>query len=126
MKFGGSGQGDGEFFRPTSVAVDKDGHIYVTDFKNDRLQVFDSQGNFVTKLLGEATLSKWGRQRVELEPMMVKGRELAQGLEEREKLFHGPIGVEVDDEGRVFVIECSRQRMQVFKKQGAIYDGGPL
>ena len=126
MKFGGSGQADGEFFRPTSVAVDKDGLIYVTDFKNDRLQVFDSQGNFVTKLLGEATLSKWGRQRVELEPMMVKGRELAQGLEEREKLFHGPIGVEVDEDGRVFVIECSRQRMQVFKKQGAIYDGGPL
>ena len=126
MKFGTSGQGDGEFDRPTGVAVDKDGVIYVTDFKNDRLQVFDADGGFITKLTGEATLSKWGRERVALDPSMVRGRERAQGLQEREKLFHGPIAVEVDDEGRVFVVECSRQRLQVFCKQSAIFSGGPL
>ena len=126
MKFGTSGQGDGEFDRPTGVAVDKDGIIYVTDFKNDRLQVFDADGSFITKLTGEATLSKWGRERVALDPSMVRGRERAQGLQEREKLFHGPIAVEVDDEGRVFVVECSRQRLQVFRKQSPIYSGGPL
>ena len=126
MKFGASGQDDGEFNRPTGVAVDQDGIIYVTDFKNDRLQVFDADGIFITKLTGEATLSKWGRERVELDPTMLRGREIAQGLEEREKLFQGPIAVEVDDEGRVFVVECSRQRLQVFRKQSAIYNGGPL
>ncbi|HIN06657.1 MAG TPA: 6-bladed beta-propeller [Dehalococcoidia bacterium] len=126
MKFGSSGQGDGEFFRPTSIAVDNDGIIYVTDFKNDRLQVFDADGGFVTKLLGEATLSKWGRQRVELEPAMVRGREMAQGLEERERQFQVPIAVEVDDDGRVFVVETARQRVQVFRKQSAIFSGGPL
>ncbi|MCH7605972.1 MAG: hypothetical protein IH962_02345, partial [Chloroflexi bacterium] len=91
-----------------------------------RLQVFDADGSFITKLMGEATLSKWGRERVELDPTMVRGREMAQGLEEREKLFQGPIAVEVDDEGRVFVVEVSRQRIQVFRKQTAIYRGGPL
>ena len=126
MKFGASGQGDGEFNRPTGVAVDKDGIIYVTDFKNDCLQVFDADGAFITKLTGEATLSKWGRERVELDPSMVRSRERAQGLEEREKLFQGPIAVEVDDEGRVFVVECSRQRLQVFRKQSPRYSGGPL
>ena len=126
MKLGTSGQGDGEFNRPTGAAVDKEGLIYVTDFKNDRLQVFDAHGAFITKLTGEATLSKWGRQRVELDPTLVRGREMAQGLEEREKQFHGPIAVEVDDEGRVFVVECSRQRLQVFRKQKAIFNGGPL
>jgi DNA-binding beta-propeller fold protein YncE len=126
MKFGTSGQGDGEFNRPTGVAVDKEGLIYVSDFKNDRLQVFNAHGAFITKLTGEATLSKWGRQRVELDPTLLRGREMAQGLEEREKQFHGPIAVEVDDEGRVFVVECSRQRLQVFRKQKAIFNGGPL
>ena len=126
MKFGASGQGDGEFYRPTGIAVDKDGLIYVTDFKNDRLQVFDADGGFITKLMGEATLSKWGRQRVELEPAMVRGRQMAPGLEEREKQFHGPIAVEVDDEGRIFVVETSRQRIQVFRKQSPIFSGGPL
>ena len=126
LKFGASGQGDGEFNRPTGVAVDKDGTIYVTDFKNDRLQVFDADGSFITKLAGEATLSKWGRERVELDPVMMKGRARAQGLEEREKPFQGPIAVDVDDENRVFVVECARHRLQVFRKQSAIFYGGPV
>ena len=126
MKFGSSGQGDGEFYRPTGVAVDKEGIIYVTDFKNDRLQVFDADGGFITKLTGEATLSKWGRERLELDPGMMRGRTRAQGLKEREKQFNGPIAVEADDEGRVFVVETSRQRLQVFQKQVANFHGGPL
>jgi len=126
LQFGTSGQGDGEFNRPTGVAVDKDGTIYVTDFKNDRLQVFDADGSFITKLAGEATLSKWGRERVELDPVMVKGRLRAQGLEEREKPFQGPIAVDVDEENRIFVVECPRHRVQVFYKQSAIFSGGPV
>ena len=126
MKFGTSGQGDGEFNRPTGIAVDKDGTIYVTDFKNDRLQVFDADGSFITKLTGEATLSKWGKERVELDPFAVKSREIAQGLHKREKAFQGPIAVEVDDEGRVFVVEATRHRLQVFRKQTAIFQGGLL
>ena len=123
MKFGTSGQGDGELNRPTGVAVDKDGAIYVTDFKNDRLQVFDADGSFITKLAGEATLSKWARQRVELDPIVTKGRELAQGLRERERAFAGPIAVAVDDENRVFVAETARHRVQVFHKQQSYIPG---
>ena len=126
MKFGSSGNGDGEFNRPTSVAVDKDGVIYVTDFRNDRLQVFAPDGTFVTKLLGEATLSQWGRERVQIDPSMVMGRQLAQSLAEREKPFQGPVAVEVDDEGRVYVLEVARHRVQVFHKQSNMFLGGPL
>ena len=88
--------------------------------------MFDADGSFVAKLTGEATLSKWGRERVELDPTIVRGREMAQNLHEREKQFHGPIAVEVDDEGRIFVLEVSRQRLQVFRKQHALFGGGPL
>ena len=126
MKFGSSGNGDGEFNRPSGVAVDKDGVIYVTDFKNDRLQIFNPDGSYITQLTGDATLSKWGRERLELDPGMMRGRDRAQGLMEREKLFNGPIAVEVDDEGRVFVVEPARQRLQVYRKQIANFHGGPL
>ena len=47
-------------------------------------------------------------------------------LGEREAAFQGPIAVEVDDEGRVFVVEVARQRLQVFQKQSAVYQGGLL
>jgi DNA-binding beta-propeller fold protein YncE len=126
MKFGASGQGDGEFNRPTGVAVDKEGIIYVTDFKNDRLQVFDADGSFITVLAGEATLSKWGRERVDLDPGAWRARERAQALEEQEKPFQGPIAVTVDDDNRLFVVDCARHRVQIFHKQSALFYGGAL
>ena len=126
MKFGSSGDGEGQFNRPTGVAVDKDGIIYVADYKNDRVQVFDADGGYITELTGSATLSQWGRERVELNPQTQIERDAAQNLEEREKVFQGPIEVEVDDEGRLFVAEVCRHRLQVFQKQTAIYQGGVL
>ena len=123
MKFGTSGQGDGEFNRPTGVAVDKDGIIYVTDFKNERLQVFYEDGTFVTTLTGEGTLSKWGKERSDLDPLAPMARVNAPNLKEREGAFQGPIAVEVDDDGGVFVVECARHRLQVFYKQPATFAG---
>jgi DNA-binding beta-propeller fold protein YncE len=129
MKFGTSGTGDGEFNRPTGVAVDKEGIIYVTDWGNDRLEVFDRGGQFITKMAGDATISKWGQAKLDANPDMWKEREVAQGLE-REKLFWGPIAVEADDQGRIFVVESARSRVQVYHKQAPFflgrYDGGRL
>jgi DNA-binding beta-propeller fold protein YncE len=123
MKFGSSGSGNGQFNRPTDVAVDKDGDIYVTDWKNERLQVFDRDGNYLTQTTGEGSLSKWGTAKIEGgNSEMWEERRIAQGLD-REKLFWGPIAVEVDDEGRVFVVESARSRIQVFTKQLPVFYG---
>ncbi len=125
MKFGTSGKGDGELNRPTGVAVDKDGIIYVADWGNDRLQIFNSDGSFITKLTGDGTISKWGKDKLDANPEMWKEREIAQGLG-REKLFWGPIAVEVDDQGRIFVAESARSRIQVYHKQAPMFYGGRL
>ena len=45
---------------------------------------------------------------------------------EREGAFQGPIAVEVDDAGRVFVLECARHRVQVFYKQSTLFAGDTL
>jgi len=115
LKFGASGTADGEFNRPSGVAVDNDGIIYVADWLNDRLQVFDPDGNWITTRTGDATLSKWGIEKLNANPEMWGERERAPELE-REKLFWGPIGVTVDDENRIFVIESPRNRIQVYRK----------
>ena len=88
--------------------------------------VLNADGSFITELTGDATLPKWGRERLELDPGMMRGRDRAQGLQEREELFNGPIAVEVDEEGRIFVVETARQRLQVYRKQVASFHGGPL
>jgi DNA-binding beta-propeller fold protein YncE len=129
MKLGTSGSSDGQFDRPTGVAVDKGGIIYVTDWGNDRLQVFDRRGRFITKMAGEATVSQWGKQKLDANPDMWKERDIAQG-QEREKLFWGPIAVEVDDQDRIFVVESAQNRIQVYRKIAPIFqnkfDGGRL
>ena len=125
MKFGASGSGTGELNRPTSVDIDKDGLIYVADWGNERLQVFDAEGNPVAVLTGDATISKWGKDKLDANGEMWKEREIAQGIE-REKDFWGPVGVEVDDQGRILVVESCRSRIQVYRKQEPTFFGGRL
>ena len=125
MKFGSSGSGEGEFNRPTDVAVDKDGIIYVADWLNDRIQVFDADGSFLALDIGNAGVSKWGKDKLDANPEMWGERERAQGLE-RERLFWAPSGIAVDDQNRVFVCEGPRNRIQVYKKQSPTFAGPRL
>jgi DNA-binding beta-propeller fold protein YncE len=129
--YGTSGRGDGQFSRPTGVAVDADGNIYVADWGNERVQMLAPDGSFLAKFRGEAGLSKWGesyfianqdeleeRQRANLEPELNLSStdELREESASIEKFFWGPIAVKVDDQGRVFVVESCRHRIQIYRK----------
>ncbi len=45
--WGKKGTGPGEFNLPHTVAVDAQGRVYVGDRENRRMQIFDSDGNFI-------------------------------------------------------------------------------
>ncbi|HEU0047210.1 MAG TPA: SBBP repeat-containing protein, partial [Nitrososphaera sp.] len=56
--WGSKGTGDGQFDDPTSVAVDPTTNkVYVADPRNKRIQVFDSNGRFLTKWV----IPEWGQ-----------------------------------------------------------------
>ena len=118
-----------QFSRPTGVAVDQEGIIYVADWDNDRVQVFDTDGRYIAQIIGDATLSKWAVTKLDANPEMRFQREIAQGLE-REKFLRGPIGVTVDDEDRVFIVDSQRNRIQCYRKIPPFFvgrwDGGRL
>ena len=47
--WGEYGTGDGQFRTPHSIVIDKDDNVYVGDRSNHRVQVFDTDGNFLRK-----------------------------------------------------------------------------
>jgi hypothetical protein len=47
--WGAKGSGAGQFNSPHSVVVDAKGNVYVADRGNNRIQVFDNDGNFKTE-----------------------------------------------------------------------------
>ncbi|HET9531798.1 MAG TPA: NHL repeat-containing protein [Blastocatellia bacterium] len=51
LEFGAEGIGAGQFKDARSVAVDGEGRIYVGEYTGGRVQVFDSQGRFLTQWL---------------------------------------------------------------------------
>ena len=119
-QFGESGSGEGQLNRPTSVAVDKDGVIYVADWFNNRLQVFSPDGTFAAMKTGDATMSAWGKEKLDASPEMWGERERAPGLE-REKDFWAPMGVTVDDDFNVFVVDNPRNRIQIYQKHSPTF-----
>ena len=51
------GTGPGEFGLPHNLAVDGEGKVYVTDRDNQRIQVFDSNGEFLEEWEGVGGIS---------------------------------------------------------------------
>jgi DNA-binding beta-propeller fold protein YncE len=97
-KIGKSGEGHtltspGNFSKPTNVAVDKDGNLFVTDTLNDRVEVFDADGLFIRA---------WGKN----------GDGVGQ--------FARPKGIAVDADGHVWVADAALNRLQVFTPEGQV------
>jgi DNA-binding beta-propeller fold protein YncE len=83
----------GDFSKPTNAAVDQDGNLYVTDTLNDRVEVFDADGNFIRT---------WGKN--------------GDGAGD----FARPKGIAIDADGHVWVADAMLNRMQIFTPEGQL------
>ena len=83
----------GDFARPSNVAVDQDGNLYVSDTLNDRVEIFDAEGNFIR------TFGKAG---------------------DGPGYFARPKGIAIDGDGHVWVADAVQNRVQVFTPEGQL------
>jgi sugar lactone lactonase YvrE len=98
--------------------VDEDGEIYVADRQNNRVQILAPTGRFITSLTGDHTLSKWGKEKLQSNPDMIRQRALAITYDRGnfEKSFSFPCAVKIDDQDRVAILDHTRGRIQVYTK----------
>ncbi|MFP6728202.1 MAG: NHL repeat-containing protein [Alphaproteobacteria bacterium] len=116
---GSSGQKDGQFNRPSGVHVTSDGSIFVADWRNDRIQAFTSDGTHTETLIGDATLSKWCQEFLDVNPEQASWRENA-ALFELEKRFWRPSAIESSDDGLILVADSCRHRIQIYRQEHAM------
>jgi len=83
----------GDFSKPSAVAVDGEGNLYVTDTMNNRIEIFDPDGQFI------GAFGKAG---------------------DGPGYFGRPKGVAIDSDGHVWVADGMQDRVQVFTKDGQL------
>jgi len=93
--FGRRGDGAGDFQLIKSVAVDSDDNIYVVDGRTHNIKVFDQSGALLLTLGGFYAVSSSGKR--------------APGG------FSVPIGIDIDNRNRIFVVDQLNARVQVFQ-----------
>jgi|GEM_PF-1017569 len=81
---------DGEFKTPRDIAVDRNGHVYVADTGNQRIQKLDSEGEF---------LAKWT------------------GIDDRNGAFQSPLGIAVFEDELIYVADSGNHRIQKFGRK---------
>ena len=108
---------------PTGVAVDGDGDVYVVDWMNERVVIFDPKAGPVATLRGEARgLSKWAEMSIAANPDMEKAR-LRVKTPEIQNYFRMPVDCTFDQAGnRLLVCDTMRGRIQVYHKDSDYMD----
>ncbi|XP_050352593.1 protein wech isoform X2 [Nymphalis io] len=91
FSFGREGQDEGQVSRPWGLCVDREGNIIVADRRNNRIQIFNSYGEFRTMFGSKGT-----------------------GPGE----FDLPAGITTDIYGRIIVIDKDNHRVQIFTSSG--------
>jgi sugar lactone lactonase YvrE len=83
----------GDFARPTGLAIDQDGNLYVADTLNNRIEIFDADGKFIS------TFGKAG---------------------DGPGYFSRPKGVAIDSDGHIWVVDGMQDRVQVYNQDAQL------
>ncbi|VDN81698.1 unnamed protein product [Brugia pahangi] len=134
FSFGSEGSADGQFCRPWGICCDNKGRILVADRSNNRIQIFDKEGNFLYKFGSPGTRpGQFDRPAgIAVNSMATdKDNHRVQVFSERGDfllkfgergrtpgLFNYPWGVAVNSFNQIAVSDTRNHRVQMFSPQG--------
>jgi DNA-binding beta-propeller fold protein YncE len=136
--FGTKGTGNGQLSAPYGVTTDSAGNVWVTDTANNRVQKFNSKGEYVSQFgsggtgngqfsiptgiavdsSGNVWVSDCGNNRVQ--EFNSKGEYMAKfgSYGSGDGQLYCPIGLAFNSSGRLFVVDNGNNRVQQFKASG--------
>ena len=132
FSWGSPGIDAGQFIRPHNIAIDSNANVYVVDREAHRIQIFDTQGTFITmwsNIHRPDSMVLWGEHIYVGELNGMGGVDDAPGLGHRVSIFDlkgnlvsqfgdknegegpgqfiAPHGIAVDSQGSIYVAEVS-------------------
>ena len=132
--FGSKGSETGQFNDPHGISVDSRGHVLVADYNNNRIQVFDASGHYLSsithttpeqKLQTPTSVSvepddcvyvvEQSYSRVSIFDQTGKYIKSFGKNGDKDGEFDEPYAIAVSDEGYVYVSDTDNDRIQVFK-----------
>ena len=137
LSWGESGSGPGQFNQPIGIVVVGD-EVFVSDAGNNRIQVFDQEGNFLREFgeegdapgqlnrpmhmgfaSGKLYVAEYLNDRIQA--FSAEGEFLSvviAGSGSQPGEFDAPGGVAVSDEGRLYVADFNNHRVQALDAEG--------
>ncbi|ELP89398.1 nhl repeat-containing protein, putative [Entamoeba invadens IP1] len=132
--FGGYGNENGKFNEPTCVAVDDDNKVYVSDGMNNRIQIFSSEGVFISALSIPkqrtpfyphcvlfaddqlVILDNWGSSVFSIDPKLKKISSIISRYGGGASFVNRPTYAAYDEVGRLFICDTGNRRIICFKQ----------
>jgi len=138
LTFGSNGNGNSQFNYPDAVTVNSKGNIIICDFSNNRIQIFDCEGNFISTFgsygngngqfnnpfgmainsKGNIIVSEYGNQRIQTFDSKGKFISTFGSKGNGNCQFSSPVGICVDKNDRIYVCEYGNHRIQIFDSEG--------
>ncbi len=97
LEVGEEGIEEGQFLAPNAVIADEEGTIFVVDTVNDRIQMFDDEGNFIRVIDGSKN-------------------------ENDQSVLLNPRGIGIDSRGNIYVVSNMTNYVYVFNQAGEQLD----
>jgi len=133
LTFGEYGNREGEFDYPVGIVIDKNSNLYITDWENDRIQKFNSEGRLLKVIPGKDSelkidapvgivldqneniivVEQFNNRVHKISPegksLNIVGKE-GSGPGE----FLNPRGIAIDKDDNIYVVDTGNSRIQIF------------